>query len=138
MQVTVARSFFKKLELLEQKVEKQIEDKASEIVTYAVDLSPVDTGAFVESWQINPRGDRTRRARSPSGREPLSDAGKEAKRQEEKARLLNRVASFDLQQLSGFTITNTAPHIPEINLNDRLRTGEKPSQIQAMIRDRFS
>lgn len=137
MQATVAKSFFQKLKLVEERVEQQIEEKASEIVSYAVDVSPVDTGAFVESWQINPRGERSGRSRSPRGRESLSEAGKQAKREEEKSRLMSRVASFDYKQLSGFTITNTAPHIGQINGNDNLRTGLKPSEIQAVIKDRF-
>ena len=57
MQVTVAKSFFKKIESINEKVEVEIKKKASEIVSDAVDYSPVDTGAFVESWQINPRGE---------------------------------------------------------------------------------
>mgnify|MGYP003633676232 FL=1 len=70
MQVTVAASFFKKFDMLEKKAEDAIKDKVSEIVSDAVDLSPVDTGAFVESWQINPSGQRSSRARSSAGRRP--------------------------------------------------------------------
>jgi hypothetical protein len=136
MQVTVAKSFFKKLDMLEQKVEQRIKDKASEIVTDAVDVSPVHTGAFVESWQINPRGERSRRARSSAGRNPLPEGAKEAKRETEKGRLLSRVASFDFSTLDGFTLTNTAPHNEFIEENPRLRTGLKPSRIQAYLRDR--
>ena len=51
MQVTVAKSFFKKIDLLKEKAEQEIKNKASDIVSDAVDLSPVDTGAFVESWK---------------------------------------------------------------------------------------
>jgi hypothetical protein len=136
MQVTVARSFFKKMDLLKERTEQAVKVKASEIVSDAVDLSPVDTGAFVESWQINPRGDRTRRSRSPAGRPRLSEAGRQAKREEERARLMARVASFDFEQLSGFTVTNTAPHIGSINQNNNLKTGLSPSEIQAVLKDR--
>ena len=135
MQVTVGKTFFKKLDMLEQKVEQKIKEKASEIVSDAVDLSPVHTGAFVESWQINPRGERSRRARSSKGRPPLPEGAKQAKRETEKARLLSRVASFDFSILDGFTITNTAPHIfPFIEKNPKLRTGFKPSEIIAYLR----
>ena len=136
MQVTIAKSFFKKIELLGQKVERVVKDKASEIIDDAVDLSPVDTGAFVESWQINPRGQTSSRARSSAGRPKLSEGSKQAKREEEKARLEARVASFDMDELTGFTLTNRAPHIKQINANDRLRTGLSPSEIQAVLRDR--
>lgn len=136
MQVTVARSFFKKMDLMDDLVEKVVKDKASEIVTDAVDLSPVDTGAFVESWQINPRGERSARSRTSTGRPSLSEGAKPAKREEEKARLLGRVDSFDVEQLTGFTITNRAPHIEFIEGNPRLKTGLRPSEIQAILKDR--
>ena len=136
MQVTVAQSFFKKIDLLEEKVEQRVMDKASDIVTDAVDQSPVYTGAFVESWQINPRGERSRRARSSAGRTPLPEGAKEAKRETEKSRLLSRVASFDFSTLDGFTVTNTAPHNKFIEENPRLRTGLKPSEIQAYLRNK--
>jgi|TARA_R110000851_G_scaffold147401_1_gene287279 hypothetical protein len=137
MQVTVAKSFFKKIDLLKEKAEQEIKNKASDIVSDAVDLSPVDTGAFVESWQINPRGERTSRSRSSANRPKLPEGSKQAKREEEKSRLLGRVESFDLEQLSGFTVTNRAPHIAEMNKSDRLRTGYSPSEIQAVLKDRF-
>ena len=136
MQVTVAQSFFKKIALLEEKVEQRVMDKASDIVTDAVDQSPVYTGAFVESWQINPGGERSRRARSSAGRTPLPEGAKEAKRETEKSRLLSRVASFDFSTLDGFTITNTAPHNEFIEENPRVYTGLKPSEIQAYLRNK--
>ena len=136
MQVTVARSFFKKMDLLKERTEQAVKVKASEIVSDAVDLSPVHTGAFVESWQINPRGERTRRARTSAGRPKLPEGAKQAKRESEKARLLSRVASFDFEQLSGFTVTNTAPHNEFIEVNPKLRTGFSPSEIQAYLRDK--
>ena len=136
MQVTVARSFFNKIALLEEKVEQRVMEKASDIVTDAVDQSPVHTGAFVESWQINPRGERSRRARSSAGRNPLPEGAKEAKRETEKSRLLSRVASFDFSTLDGFTLTNTAPHNEFIEENPRVYTGLKPSEIQAYLRNK--
>jgi len=136
MQVTVARSFFTKMKQLDVKIEDAVKQKASEIVTDAVDLSPVYTGAFVESWQINPRGERTARSRTSAGRPPLNEGAKQAKRETEKARLLNRVASFDAEMLTGFTITNRAPHQQLIENNPKLKSGLKPSEIQAILKDR--
>ena len=137
MQVTVAKSFFNEIDLLKGKLDKQIKDKASEIVSVAVDLSPVDTGAFVESWQVNPRGERTSRSRNSAGRQKLPEGSKQAKREEEKSRLLTRVESFDFDKLSGFTVVNRAPHEAEMNKSDRITTGKRPSEIQAILKDRF-
>ena len=136
MQVTVGKSLFKQVDLMGQKLESAVMEKASDIVTDAVDLSPVYTGAFVESWQINPRGERSRRARSSAGRTPLPEGAKEAKRETEKSRLLSRVASFDFSTLDGFTLTNKAPHKKFIEENPRVYTGLKPSEIQAYLRNK--
>ena len=136
MQVTVGKSLFKQVDLMGQKLESAVMEKASDIVTDAVGLSPVHTGAFVESWQINPRGERSRRARSSAGRTPLPEGAKEAKRETEKSRLLSRVASFDFSTLDGFTVTNTAPHNKFIEENPRVYTGLKPSEIQAYLRNK--
>lgn len=136
MQVTVGKSLFKQVDLMGQKLESAVMEKASDIVTDAVGLSPVHTGAFVESWQINPRGERSRRARSSAGRTPLPEGAKEAKRETEKTRLLSRVASFDFSTLDGFTVTNTAPHKKLIEENPRVYTGLKPSEIQAYLRNK--
>ena len=136
MQVTVGKSFFNKINYVTAKVGDVVKDKATEVITEAVNLSPVDTGAFVESWQINPRGDRTALARSAAGRPSLPAGAKQAKREQEKARLIGRIESFDTEKLDGFTITNRAPHIKEISKNPLLKTGEKPEDIFAIIRDK--
>jgi hypothetical protein len=136
MQVTVGKSFFKKMDAVTAKMGEVVKDRAIEIITDAVDSSPVDTGAFVESWQVNPRGDRTALARSAAGRPSLPAGAKQAKREQEKARLVGRIESFDTEKLDGFTITNRAPHIPLIELNNRLKTGLNPKEIFAIIRNK--
>jgi hypothetical protein len=116
MQVTVGKSFFKKMDAVTAKMGEVVKDRAIEIISDAVNLSPVDTGAFVESWQVNPRGDRTAFARSATGRPSLPASAKQAKREQEKTRLVGRIESFDTTKLDGFTITNRAPHIPLIKV----------------------
>ena len=139
MQVTVGKSFFNKINYITAKVGDVVKDKATEVITEAVNLSPVDTGAFVESWQINPRGDRTALARSAAGRPSLPAGAKQAKREQEKARLIGRIESFDTEKLDGFTLTNRAPHIPLIELNNRIKPESKPSgifkEIRAILKD---
>lgn len=142
MQVTAKKSLFDVKKTLYEKVGEVVKDKAVEAVTVAVSLSPVDTGAFVESWQINPRGDRTSRSRSSAGRTSLPAGAKQAKREEEKARLVSRIGSFDTDMLDGFTLTNRAPHIPYIDGNPNLKTGKRPedilSEIRAILRDKYT
>ena len=136
MQVTVGKSFFKKMDAVTAKMGEVVKDRAIEIISDAVNNSPVDTGAFVESWQVNPRGDRTALARSAAGRPSLPASAKQAKREQEKARLIGRIESFDTEKLDGFTITNRAPHIPLIESNKGLKTGLNPKEIFAIIRNK--
>jgi hypothetical protein len=138
VQATVAKSFFDNLDKLSSRVGEIVKDKATQIVSEAVDLSPVDTGAFVESWQINPRGERAARSRTSAGRPRLSEGAKQAKREEEKARLVSRVESFDPKELTGFTLINRAPHIEYIEGNPLLKTGTKPSEIGAILRNKYT
>lgn len=140
MQVTYRKSLFDVKKTLYERVGEVVKDKAVEAVTVAVNLSPVDTGAFVESWQVNPRGDRTSRSRSSSGRPSIPAGAKQAKREEEKTRLISRIGTFDTDTLDGFTLTNRAPHIQYINDNPRLKTGKSPDEIfgdiRAILRDK--
>lgn len=139
MQVTIAKSFFTKMDSLSARVSEVVKEKATEIISDAVDLSPVDTGAFVESWQINPRGDRTARSRTSAGRPRLPEGAKQAKREEEKARLIGRVESFDMKDLKGFTITNRAPHLEFIERNPNIKPPfKRPSEIGAILRNKHT
>lgn len=139
MQMTFGKSFFKKMDLISTKMGEAVKTKATEIVSEAVDLSPVDTGAFVESWQVNPRGDRTARSRTSAGRPRLSEGAKQAKREEEKSRLIGRVASFDTEKLDGFTLINRAPHLEFIEGNPRIKEPfKRPSEIGAILKDKHS
>lgn len=142
-QVTISKSFYDKMKQVSQKLGEAVSDRAIEIVSNAVDISPVDTGAFVESWQVNPRGDRTARSRSSAGRPRLPEGAKQAKREEEKARLIGRIESLDTENLDGLTITNRAPHIGFMNNNDRIKEPyKKPNDIfgviGATLRDKYT
>ena len=107
-QITINQSFYQKMEKLENQVREKVWSKGEEVVSYAAAISPVQTGAFVESFSVVPRGSGGGRSRSSEGRPVLAD--KAGKKQEEAARLRAEVRTVDPLEENGFTLRNRAPH----------------------------
>ncbi len=101
---------------LEGLAEEKLKSTAKDIVEYAVDLSPVDTGAYVESFSVVPRGSSNGRSRSSKGKPRNQD--EIAVKQAEKARLFSEVDTLNIYENKGFTINNRSPHA------DLVETGE--------------
>lgn len=121
MKLTVnSRSISAKLEALKEKAADAAGQKVLEIAQDAVQLSPVDTGAFVESWSIVPKGSgggrmksaRTAARRAVSGK--LSAGQKQAIREKHKNVLVSDLNTHKETILSsgGAVIRNRAPHQP--------------------------
>lgn len=108
VQVTINQSFYKKMEQIENRVKQEVWSKGEEIVSYAAAISPVKTGAFVESFSVVSRGSGGGRSRSSAGRPDAPD--KDAKRLEEADRLRAEVRAIDPLEENGFTLRNRAPH----------------------------
>lgn len=107
-QITINQSFYKKMDQLENQVKEKVWTKGEEVVSYAATISPVQTGAFVESFSVVPRGSGGGRSRSSHNRPIVAD--KAGKKQEEAARLRAEVRAIDPLEESGFTLRNRAPH----------------------------
>lgn len=118
VQVTINQSFYKKMEQIENRVKQEVWSKGEEIVSYAAAISPVKTGAFVESFSVVPRGSGGGRSRSSAGRPDAPD--KDAKRLEEADRLRAEVRAIDPLEENGFTLRNRAPHAKAVD--DKYRT----------------
>ena len=126
-QVTISPSFQKKMTKLEELVGDNLVEKLTSLGHYAVEISPVDTGAFVESWSLRPMGSGASRRLSSEGR-PSKDYG-EAK---DKAR---QNISQDAERLKdrilkegGATLRNGSPHAKDV---------DKKYQTVGRVRDRF-
>ena len=63
-QITINQSFYKKMDQLENQIREKVWSKGEEVVSYAAAISPVQTGAFVESFSVVPRGSGGGRPRS--------------------------------------------------------------------------
>ena len=69
-QVTISPSFQKKMSKLEELVGDNIAEKLTSLGHYAVEISPVYSGAFVQSWSLVPIGSGGGRSRTSAyGRE---------------------------------------------------------------------
>ena len=123
-QVRVTNALKAKLDLINQEIDEAVELKLTDIATHIVHFSPVDTGAFVNSWSFkdNPGGGR---AKSSHGKP------KGQNKENERGRSLNNLANdirrtFDTGSPGGslrsnLTITagqyyflNGAPHADKV------------------------
>ena len=126
-QVTISPQFQKKMDKLEELVGDRVDEKLQSLGEYAVQISPVYSGAFAESWSIRPIGSGGGRSRQ-SRPERVPDA--QAKKEEAKALIRSDVATYSGQILDqgGAVLANRAPHAKEVDA--------KYATI-ATVRDRF-
>lgn len=107
-----------KLEAAEKALGEAMLGKVTAAARTAVQASPVDTGAFVESWSVVPSGSgggRSRSSKAP-GRYSLPESAKQAVKDEQK-----QVVASDVRKHSKVilekgiaVIRNRAPHQPYI------------------------
>ena len=107
-------SLDKKQKKLESFIEEKLEDTLVNIGTYAVQISPVYSGAFAESWSIRPIGSGGGRSRQ-SRDERVPDV--QAKKEEAKGNIRSDVATYSKQILEngGAELNNRAPHAKEVD-----------------------
>ena len=127
MQVTISPNFQKKMSKLEELVGEQIDEKMLSLGTYAVEISPVYSGAFAESWSIRPMGSGGGRSRA-SRPDKVPDV--QSKKEEAKGLIAQDVAQYSDQILKsgGAVLSNKAPHAREVDA--------KYATV-ARVRDRF-
>jgi hypothetical protein len=114
MQVTISPNFQKKMSKLEELVGEQIDEKMLSLGTYAVEISPVYSGAFAESWSIRPMGSGGGRSRA-SRPDKVPDV--QSKKEEAKGLIAQDVAQYSDQILKsgGAVLSNKAPHAREVD-----------------------
>jgi hypothetical protein len=124
-QVTINQSFYKKMDALRNDVKEKVWSKGEEVVSYAAAISPIQTGAFIESFSVVARGAGGGRSRTSNNKPILAD--KEGKKMDEAARLRAEVRAIDPLEENGFTLRNRAPHANEVEKkhNVFLRTGDR-------------
>jgi len=112
-QVTISPRFQEKMDKLEELYGEKIEEKLLSISSYAVAISPVYSGAFVESWSLRPIGSGGGRSRK-SRPDPVDMAAAKGKAQQQ---LAGDVETYSEQiaERGGAVLTNRAPHAKAVN-----------------------
>ena len=106
----------------------KVEDKLVNVASYGIQISPVDTGAYVESMSIRPRGSSSGRMRKSDIREKAPD--KQAKKDEAKALIKSDAAQYKQQIIDagGAVIINRSPHAKDV---------EDKDQVFGRMKDKF-
>ena len=101
-------SLKQKMRLVEQKAEDLVRNKLLAIAQTTVDLSPVDTGAYVtsHSFQTN----TSSRGRGKSSRNKPRKQNKQAMRQDGLNNLVQDINALDLSSTEKITLRNDSPH----------------------------
>jgi len=115
MQITVRKAQLKaKTEKSKEKARAQVYNMLSDMIDYMSyeNPLPVDTGAYVGSMSLNPRGNRSGPAKGKRGRRK---ADPNMALNDMEARLTAGLDSIE-DPLDGATIINKAPHAKEVHL----------------------
>jgi len=113
-QMTISPSFQKKMNKLDELIGEQVDEKMLSLGTYAVEISPVYSGAFAESWSIRPIGSSGGRSRK-SRPDKVPDV--QSKKEEAKGLIASDVAQYSEQIIrdGGAVLTNRSPHARQVD-----------------------
>jgi len=126
-------SFDKKLKASEEKVYQQVENELKDMAQFAVNRSPVDTGAYVTSFSIknNYSSGRGRTSKNkPRNQSP------QAKRQEGYAQMAADIESIDLKNSKIIVLSNGSPHARLVETGEAW-TKTPGYAVFAQIKDKF-
>ena len=126
-QVTISPSFQAKMDKLDELLGEKIEEKLVSLGNYAVEISPVDTGAFVESWSLRPIGSSSGRRRQREGKPSKDTASAKA---DARTNIATDAARFsnEIADKGGAVLTNRSPHAKDVDMK---------YQTVGRVRDRF-
>jgi mRNA-degrading endonuclease RelE of RelBE toxin-antitoxin system len=126
-QVTISPSFQQKMSKLDELIGDAIEEKLVSLGNYAVSISPVQTGAFVESWSLSPIGTRGHRYENSKSR-PLKD--NESAKAAGRSNIAADAETYKKQivERGGAVLANRAPHAKDVEAKHATIT---------RVRDRF-
>lgn len=115
-QVTVNKSFFNKLSKIDEIVGDKVEEKIVSIAQYGIQISPVDTGTWVESFSIRPQGSGGGRRRTRDGKLSLPMGAKQSAKEEAKLGVQADAARFKDQivESGGAIIVNKSQDAQQV------------------------
>lgn len=111
---TTLKSFNSSIENAKEQIKEELQEELIAIGNYAVQISPVWSGAFAESWSLRPRGSGGGRSRQ-SRKEKVPDV--QAKKEEAKGLIAGDVAQYidQILERGGATLNNRAPHAKAVD-----------------------
>ena len=115
--IKINKSFDDKVLLLGQKVEEGVKDELFSIADYAIAISPVDTGAYVESFSMLPAGQGGGRSKVSGARRSSVKNGTASRQQFTdiaRSNLYSDVEKFSLETSDKVTLRNRAPHARDV------------------------
>jgi len=110
--ITVNASFHKKIKGLEVEVLGGVKGRLEDIAKSAVNLSPVDTGAYVTSFSYAVGGGRPRGKDSDNRPTATAPEGEMAEGYDNLMQDLSRVK--DIKELDGIQLRNGSPHADDV------------------------
>ena len=126
-QVTISPSFQAKMDKLDELVGDKIEEKLVSLANYAIEISPVQTGAFVESWSLVPIGSGPNRRISSDGRPYKGHVSAKTDARTNVARDAARLKDSIIKD-GGAALRNGSPHAKDV---------DKKYDTVGRVRDRF-
>ena len=111
--IKVNSTFKNKMGQLEQIAEEKVKDRLEDIANYAVAISPVDTGAYVESFSMLPSGQSGGRSKSSEARRASVKRGTASREQFTDIAITNLysdIEKFNLETSNKVTLRNRSPH----------------------------
>ena len=104
---------------IENLTAEQVEEKLKEVVNYAVDISPEDTGAYVESFSLGRAGFTGGRMKDSEAKGRIGIKANGASREKAKSFLLGDIQGMDIKKMLAdglvkFTLRNRAKHAKDV------------------------
>ena len=114
-----------------QVASEQLEDRLEFIANYAVSVSPVDTGAYVESFSIVPAGaggGRMKRSDVRTASVAQGTAAREDFASTAKSNLYSDISRLNLEQMledgnARITLRNRSPHARDVEYGENWSRG---------------
>jgi len=126
----VNKSFDNKLNQITEIAEEAIRDRLGDIANYTVNISPVDTGAYVTSFSYAVGAGRPR---GKSSRNKPRNQNITAMRQEGLSNLLSDITKLgELKGMTKITLRNAAPHVEYVEKKHSVFT-----KVKSKVRNKF-
>jgi len=113
----INKSFYDKVEALQQEVEDSVKEELVAVARTATSVSPVDTGAYVTSFSMK-TSRSSGRGKSSENKPRFQD--KNQKRKEGLALLMEDIAYLDLEVNKSITFSNGSPHAQDVERRHRV------------------